>query len=130
MSRLREFFSKLPEACGVENAEAYGKMNELAFDYEVANKDSQFSRKAGVSASARLLPAFGFRVDPDHDQDAADYAFQLATLAEMAYSLTKGIGDKQEVDMLAEELDTVEADFPAISALLTVQEASTMGQWA
>lgn len=130
MSRLRDFFIGVPKACGVENAEAYGKMNELAFDYEVANRESVFARKEGVLDESRLLPAFGFRVDPDHDQESADYAFRLATLASMAYGLTKGVGDEREVTVLANELSMEEADFPSISVLLTVEEALTLGQWA
>ena len=130
MSRLRDFFIGVPKACGVENHEAWGKMNELAFDHEVDNQGSVFARRAEVRLEVRMLPAFGFRYDPDHDVDAADYAFQLATLAALSYGVAKGLGGETERNNLAMELEAVELNFPSISALLTVKEASTVGQWA
>ncbi len=123
-SRLRDFIIKIPEACGVPNAKAWGKMNELAFDHELANDGSAFAKREDVSVEDRLLPAFGFQVHPEVDQDSADFAFNLLVLTSLAHD-----GRTEEAAGLAAELAPIEQDFPKVNGLYTVKEALA-GQWA
>lgn len=129
MSKIRDYFISIPKVCGVSNSEAWGEMNRLAFDHEIANPGSVFSRLDTVSVEERLLPAFGFMVCPSVSKDSAEYAIKLATLASMAYGLTKGIGDKLDVSRLTEEVKMLEPWYPQVSNLLTVDEASTLTVW-
>lgn len=124
MSRLREFLIKVPGACGAPNAAAWGKMNELAFDHELADKGSVFAKVDGVDLHDRILPAFGFTMADGTNYEAADFAMGLVKLASLAHD-----GKAEEAKVLAGELEAVATDFPDVTALYTVQEA-LQGQWA
>jgi len=126
---LKEFLIKIPAVCGAPNAEAWGKMNELAFDHEKANPDSVFAKRDGVSLEDRLFPAFGFLAHEDTNQDKADFAFNLLVLTSLAHDLSKGSGDEDEVQGPYEELSLDAHLYPDVEALYTVQEARA-GQWA
>lgn len=124
MSRLREFLIKVPAACGAPNAAAWGKLNELAFDHELANKGSVFAKVDGVDLHDRLLPAVAFQAADGVDFDAAYFALGLLKVTSLAHD-----GKTEEAKVIAEELNSDASDFPAITALYTVEEA-LQGQWA
>jgi hypothetical protein len=129
MSIVRDFVTKLPQACGAKSP-AWGKMNQLAFDHEVAHPVSEFSHAEGQSVEERLAPGFGFTVDPLVDQMAANYGRRLLELAAVAYAASKGEVPSELVSSLRSKLASREADFPNVSALMTVEQASTLGSWA
>ena len=131
MSKIRDFFIGLPAACGASNAKAWGQVNALQFDHEVANPLSVF-RDTGRPATERLETAFGWAGrDPDK-VGIETYAKNLAHLAALSYAVDSK-GRKELADeraTLAGILSTQEAEFPTVSALLTVSEASVMSNWA
>jgi hypothetical protein len=129
MSKIRDFFIKVPAICGADNAETWGMMNQLAFDHEVATPGSVFGRKPDVSVRERLLPAFGFMIAKGVNKDVARYAQDLAILAALSYGVSKGVDDFGEVKALSDALSGQEPNFPQVSELLTVSEASTLGNW-
>lgn len=129
MSIVRDFVIKIPQVCGAKSP-AWGKMNQLAFDYEVSNPDSEFSHAKGQSIEERLAPGFGFVSDPLVDQMAASYARRLLELAATAYAASKGEAPSSLVESLKARLAPRESDFPKVAELMTVEQASTLGNWA
>jgi len=131
MSKLREFFVGLPAACGAKNAEQWGGVNGLQFDFEVANPSSVFDG-TGKTIHERLETAFGWAGRDFAKVDVETYARNLAALVSLAYAVNaKGRDDlKDEADLLASTLKLAEPQFPTVSALLTVDQASTQSIWA
>lgn len=130
MSNLRSFFVGLPLACGVEPklAKVYGDHLGNLFDYEVTNPDGQFSRGRHDSTAKRLSYAFHGWSD-FADPHKLHYGLMLAVFAAKAHDRNaKGIA----VDGFDESkavLSAQESNYPEISALLTVQEASVLTTW-
>lgn len=133
MSKLREFFVKLPEVCGVEPEVAcmYGEHLGKLFDHEVKNPESVFRYRPGQSPRARLAPAFAGWSGLLHTDNLGklEYARNLAVLCATSYAFTKGIADQWEVDELAEILYRAEPAYPEIAALMSVDEAATLTNW-
>jgi hypothetical protein len=131
MSIIREFVTKLPAACGVPEglAEIYGELNGKLFDFELANPDGPLNRKNFSSAYERL--ALG--VDPWKclvPIGVANYAIGLlAFMAKTTYA--KG-GDWDGKEWAKNQLSAEEKQpyNAPVASLMTVEEASTLGNWA
>jgi hypothetical protein len=63
------------------------------------------------------------------DLGKLEYARNLAVLCATSYAFTKGVAEQWEVDELAEILYRAELAYPEVSALMSVDEAATMGNW-
>lgn len=130
MSKLRDFFVGLPAACGVEPeaAKMLGKQLGELFDFEVDHPESIFSAKSGQHIEDRMYPAVAHWM-MFADDDKFDYAHDLLIYAARCHAINakgasfKGIEDDRF------SLETDEPNFPEISALLTVSEASTLSNW-
>jgi hypothetical protein len=128
MSKLRDFFTQLPTACGADNATAWGWINGKQFDEEASNPESIFA-DVGQGIPARLDTAFGWAGRDLGKVDAERYGRGLAELVLLADRVNrKGVAElKEEFAMLADVLRAAEPSCPAVSALLTVDEAVTVG---
>ena len=124
LSRLEEFIIAFPGACNAPNPKGWGKWGHDAFKDELARKDSEHAKADGVSLHDRLLPAIAFTIAEGVDHEAAAFGLDLLKLCSLAHD-----GKNEEADELQAELEPVEANFPTINKLYTVQEARA-GQWA
>lgn len=133
MSKLRAFFVGLPAACGVhpEIAHFFEKMNGGLFDHEKANPGSVLARKAGQSTVERLAIGFDGWRRVAAKPEAVEYALELAVYAadKIAFE-AKGIVPEQDLELSKRLLLVDEPRYPEIAALLTVEEASALGQWS
>lgn len=131
-SRLRTFFIELPRACGVpdELATIEGIANAGRFDLEVANPNSVFRDRPGLTTRHRMRPAF-LAWQEFADQKRLAYAIDLACYAADCYKCNKeGKPHPKELVDTGARLAIVELDQPEVSALYAVSEATTQGQWA
>lgn len=131
MSKLRDFFVGLPAACGAKNADKWGAVNGLQFDFEVANPSSVFDG-TGQTINERLETAFGWAGRDLSKFDVETYAKNLAALLALASAVNaKGRDDLlDEANLLASTLRLAEPQFPTVSALMTVDQAVVQGNWA
>lgn len=131
MSRLRDFFIHLPEACGVPSALAKieGDRCGKIFDLEVWDSGSVFRQNEGQTTRDRMAPAF-ISWEAYADADALEYAIGLMVYAADCYGANKAGCEHSEI--LAENrgrLEDGEKAHPAIAELLSVYEASTLTNW-
>ena len=128
MSKLRDFFVQIPAVCGTPNAARWGWINGQQFDDEVASKESVFADQE-ESVEGRLETAFGWAGRNPRTKPMEDYARGLGTLAALYYAINaKDREELAEQAMALEgELMQEQALYPTISALLTVEEATTAG---
>ena len=130
MSQIRSFFVGLPLACGVEPklAKIYGEHHGALFDYEVTNPKGEFASEKFEDSTKRLRYAFHGWTD-FADPAKLHYGLMLAVYATNSHSHNaKGI----KVDGLEHSrsvLSSQEADYPEVSALLTVEQASVLTYW-
>lgn len=132
ISKLRTFFTSVPDVCGVPSALAQieGVANGGRFDLEVTDPHSVFQRKPGQSTRQRLAPAF-VAWEEFADEDELAYAIDLAVYAADCCELNKsGLEHPQSLIDQGDDLLSREANHPGISALFTVSEASTLSNWA
>lgn len=125
--KMRAFFVGLPRACGVPDdvAEIYEYPIGRIFDLEKRNPESVFARQFGQTVAERLAPAFDGWIRFAKDLDAAEYAKELSEYAaSVDLFRRKGEGSQVALDHMREYLEADEPSFPAVSALLTVAEAS------
>jgi hypothetical protein len=61
--KTRDFIISIPYLCRAKNAGRWSKAIELQYDYELANKESAFSRslKDELDTTNRFETAFGFK---------------------------------------------------------------------
>lgn len=131
-SRIRAFCTGLPSACGVPEAIAKieSDANGARFDYEVANKESVYSRRPGQSTRHRMKPAFAAWADLADPKRLA-YGIDLLCYANDCYGYNKlGQNHPKELVDTGARLAAIEPSQPEISALYTVAEATAQGQWA
>jgi hypothetical protein len=132
MSKIRDFWVGLPNACGVPDglAQIEGDRNGKLFDWEIANPDAILHRQPGQTSRQRLKPAF---VAWEHlaEPHAVEYAKRLGELLDKATRFNaKGLGDKILIDAEAATLKVIEPSIPTVSALMTVDQAvSPLSFW-
>ena len=131
MSIIRDFVTKLPAACGVPAglAEIYGELNGKLFDFELANPDGPLSRKHFDSIWERIDLGFNpwiqlaKRAPVVHAQSLLEFAARTIDAKGGDWR-----GKEEEMArLLKNEAETVNAP---IAALLSVEQASTLGNWA
>ncbi len=131
MSIIRDFVTKLPAACGVPEglAEIYGELNGKLFDFELANPDGPLNRKHFRSSIDRL--EIGFHWYGYFGNEAVtEYALDL--LVFLSKTIDADGSDWKGREASKNELQIREAQ-PGnsdVAALLTVDQASTLGNWA
>ncbi len=133
MSKIRDFFIGLPAACGAPNAKAWGQVNALQYDHEIANPLSVFADD-GRPVAERLETAFGWAGRDPEKAGIEDYARRLAHLLALSDAVDRK-GRKElagERNVLAGSLSILEPRYPTVSALMTVSEASVapLSGWA
>lgn len=133
MSKIRDFFIGLPAACGAPNAKAWGQVNALQFDHEIANPLSIFADD-GRPIPQRLETAFGWAGRDPANAPIEHYARSLALLIALSDAVDrKGRKElNEERNALAGALSMHEERYPTVSALMTVSEASVapLSGWA
>lgn len=131
MSTVRDFFVGLPLACGVEPniAEVYGKHLGELFDYEIAHPYGVFSRDKLANTAKRM--SYAFHGWPDFaDPKKIGYALRLALFMANSYGKNaKGI-DSPDLDFTKAILLNDEPYNPEVASLMSVEQASTMSNWA
>ena len=135
MGKLRDFAIGLPVACGSENPGPWQYGNQLLFDAEKKRSQGPLSRQPQdlKEPFLRFQPAFGFAAFK-HDKKAAAYAMDLMLLAGLSH-YKFGHREAQwdvQIKALKGKLLPLENEFPSVSALLTVEEASSasvMSSW-
>lgn len=131
-SRIRAFCVGLPAACGVPKEiadEIEGPANGKRFDYEKANSDSAYRRRPGQPTRQRMKPAFAAWADLA-DPKALAYGIDLLCYANDCYGYNKtGQKHPKELVETGVRLVAVEPTQPAIAALYTVDEATTLTYW-
>lgn len=130
MTTVRAYFIAGPAVCGVPKdlVEAYEPHLGKLFDIESKNHDSSLARKIGQSVEDRMGLAYDGWVRYVTDPDAFDFFQSLGNFAATSYGFNKyAIGDAEELAETKAELQVVADDFPEITALMTVDEASMMG---
>lgn len=132
MSKLFELIAKGPSLVGAKNPERWEAVFCFAFSDELADKKSVFAKKDGESIEERLELIKGILMASGVDPDKAAYWIDLVTLASHSYALVKGdpAGDIAMQMALAKDLTVQESLYPDISAIMTVQKASTLSQWS
>jgi hypothetical protein len=132
MTKLRNLFVNLPNACSVQNelATLDGKRNGGWFDFELKNPDSILKKIPGQTTKQRLSPAFnGWRhlADPY----ILEFSERFTTfIADRVLFNEKGIGDLTY--LLAEEsvLRILEKKYTSISSIYSVDDAVIQGNWS
>lgn len=127
---IRNFLENLPAACGVPKELAKIEADHMValFDFERANPGSLLSRNSFKSVDDRIH--YGLKWLRFADPDKVQYAVDLLIYAAKSIDANgKGV----VVDGLAEDRDmllTDEPDYPEISALMSVDQAGTLSNWA
>jgi len=130
MNPIRNYYVKLPLACGVDEELAAEFERHLGALYDIDARIGAFDRKPGQSVENRMRLAWiGW-------EDLVVLAYLKSLIygkrlgifmaASYAYNKKKE-GDAFELDTEASELRILEPNFPKISALMTVSDASTVG---
>lgn len=149
MSIIRDFVTKLPAACGVPNepvtftwvdkdgveraetkglADIFGEMNAQMFAYELANPDGPLHRKHFESVFDRVYLGVG----PWKDLASGGSGHALDLLVYVARNIdAKGTPwrgkSESEIQLKNSEM---RPENSAVAALLSVEQASTLGNWA
>ena len=129
MSIIRNFVTKIPLACGVDPiiAKEFGKLNKRLFDLEKRNPNGPLNRKRFVSVADRL--AVG--IDPwKRFADPRKLAYAVALLEFAAKTIDANGGEWKGKKEAKSDLALRQADNPEVAALMTVEQAATMGNWA
>lgn len=134
MSIIRDFVTKLPAACGVPAglAEIYGELNGKLFDFELANPDGPLNRKNFESLFDRLDLGFSPWTNfvEEKNWNTVRHARDLLTFA--VRNIDASGGDFLHKASLRKRLeeDAGKPENAPVAALMTVEQASTLGNWA
>jgi len=130
MNPIRNYYVKLPLACGVDEelaSEFERHLGEL-YDIDGRRKDGPLARKPGQTVAERMDLAFAGWMDKAEDYEGIEYGYRLGIYIPKMYGLNKkGEGDAHELAVEKAELMVLQPKFPKISALMTVADASTVG---
>lgn len=136
MSIIRDFVTKLPAACGVPAglAEIYGELNGRLFDYEKDNPDGALHRKHFESVYSRIILGFDpwQRLVDDLPGESSPTGYAVDLLIFAARTIDAKGGDwrgkeTEKASLLKKESEPANAK---VAALLSVEQASTLGNWA
>lgn len=134
MGKVRDFCIGLPRACESENPGQWEYINGLAFDAEKKRAQGPLSRQPQdlKEPFLRFQPAFGFTAFK-YNKKIAGYAQDLMLLAGLShykFGHREDQWDEQRA-ALKTKLSKMEPEYPSVSALLTVEEASSkiMSSW-
>lgn len=134
MGKMRDFAIGLPRACESENPGPWEYGNQLVFDAEKERAQGPLSRQPQdlKDPFLRFQVAFGFTAFK-HNKKIAAYAQDLLLLAGLShykFGHKEAQWDEQRA-ALKTKLLKMEPEYPSVSALLTVEEASSalMTNW-
>ncbi len=133
MSKLRDFIYQGPGLCGLSgvNAIRWGESFVNLFDKEIADKGSVFALQDGESIEHRLDVLNGLYMARGANRAKVSFFIGCLMLAAMACAEAKGDTEHAEPkDRLKGILEAQEADNAELASLMSVQEASTLSQWA
>ncbi len=130
MSIIRDFVTKLPAACGVPEglAEIYGELNGKLFDFELANPDGPLNRKHFESVFDRIF----LGVCPWKDLASCGVSHAVNLLEFVARTIDAKGGEWRGKEAASKALVNGELspENAPVVALMTVEQASTLGNWA
>lgn len=132
MSKIRQLLTEAPGWCGLYDAARWGKIAGIAFDEEVADKDSVGARLPDETIPDRLRTVLAWRsyVPSLEGQQIGAYVQNLLVFA--ALSIDKNQGrpyDESSRDNYWKNLKAEEAKYPQVSSILSVDEASILDYW-
>lgn len=134
MGKMRDFVIGLPRACESENPGPWEYGNQLMFDAEKKRAQGPLSRQPQdlKEPFLRFQAAFGFTAFK-HNKKIAAYAQELMLLAGLSHYKFGHREDQwnEQRAVLKMKLSKLEPEYPSVSALLTVEEASSkiMSSW-
>lgn len=122
---VKKLIEKAPELCGAKYAKKLARVASLVWEDE--KKNNGFPRIKEESALDRVEFLFDFRCD---DECKKDYCKKLCELNVLSHYASEH-GDHEagiKAIELKEQLKAVEADYPDVAEVLTVEVASR-GWW-
>ena len=132
MSKIRELVVAAPLMVGLYDSKRWSRIAEIAFDEEVVDKDSVGARIEGETIPDRLRTILAWRsfVPSLEGQVIGAYVQNLLVFA--ALSIDKNSGREYHAsswENLQANLKTDEPKYPQVSAILSVDDASTLDFW-
>jgi hypothetical protein len=132
VSKIRQLLVEAPQMCGLYDAQRWGRIAEIAFDLEVADKESVGARLPDETIPDRLRTVLAWRnyIPSLEGQQIGAYVQNLLVFA--ALSIDKNTGkpyDESSRENYWKNLKADEARYPQVAAILTVDEASTLDFW-
>jgi len=132
MSKIRQLLVEAPGWVGLYDAKRWSKIAEIAFDEEVADKDSVGARLPDETIPDRLRTVLAWRnyIPSLEGRQIGDYVNDLIVFAAMSVDRNRGC----EIDIawwetLKSDLKANESKYPQVASILTVDEASTLDYW-
>jgi len=128
---MRNFFVKLPSVCGLPDdlADIEGDRNGRIFDWELTHPHGLFARGNFESYEQRIAFAWSGWESLAQNQDALQYAKDLAVYACKCYSANAKGETIEGLDEDRAMLESDAIDFPEVTALLSVEQASVLTSW-
>lgn len=131
MSKLKTLIEKGPALCGVHAPERWAQMFSHVFNVEVADRLSAFASGDGEAIEDRMDVLNGLYNAKGAQFIQVAFWVGLLQLCAYSYAVSKGREDlKAGRDRLKEFLLNQEADNQEIASVMSVEEASTLTQWA
>lgn len=132
MSKIRQLLVEAPGWCGLYDAPRWSKIVEIAFDLEVADKESVGKRLPDETIPDRLRTVLAWRnyIPSLEGQQIGAYVQNLLVFA--ALSIDKNQGrpyDTSTLENYKKNLKAEESKYPQVSSILSVDEASTLDFW-
>jgi hypothetical protein len=132
MSNIREFIYQGPGRCGVTgiNAQRWGKKYVTIFNDEIADPNSVFALQDGETIEDRFDVLNGLYMACGARREKVAFYIGTLMLAAMSCAVAKGYteytGPKERLYAV---LKAQEPDNAKMSAVMSVDEASTMTFW-
>lgn len=133
MSKVRDVLTSAPDWVGLYDAARWARIAEIAFDEEVADKESAGKRMADETVSDRLRTVLAWRnyIPSLEGQQIGGYVCDLLVFAAMSVDRNSGMvtGDNDAWEKYRSKLKGEEPKYPQVSAILSVDEASILDYW-
>lgn len=130
MSQLRDLIEQGPKICGAKNHERWSRLFTLAFDHEIAKKDSVFSAKDDETIEDRLETLAALFMADGVEEMKVGYWIDLITLAAYSYAVAKGKHEyRDRLFELKKEVEAEQDEQPELTSVMSVEAASTLSFW-
>lgn len=132
MSKIRDVLTEAPTWVGLYDAPRWAKIAGIAFDEEIADKESVGKRLPDETIPDRLRTVLAWRnyIPSLEGQQIGAYVQNLLVFAALSIDKNSGkVVDKSTWENYRANLIADESKYPQVSAILSVDEASTLDYW-